>query len=206
MNRRWRTISLVALVALSLGGVRWGVQAAAGSQLLNAGKGQGDNGLLAQLQTATGGKAQVAVHSETGKLRFFGTDAQHSVARPAAVATTATAEDAARAFLAMYGPLFGVRDQAQELAVESKAVVGTNEFIKFQQTYGGVPVLGGELVVQVDTNRNVVSANGELLPDLNASVTPVVDANTARDAGRCASWYCCVALQSNCGRQRPSSM
>ena len=49
-----------------------------------------------------------------------------------------------------------------------------------QQVYQGIPVLGGELIVQLDADKNVISTNAEILPDLELNVTPNLDAAAAR--------------------------
>ena len=54
--------------------------------------------------------------------------------------------------------------------------------MRFQQVDGGVPVLGGELVVELDGARNTVATTGEILPDVNLDLDPAVSAQSARDA------------------------
>ena len=137
--------------------------------------------LLEQLKRQTQGDLRIAYHAETGKVRFMGTSLDHPMAQPAALAAGASAEQAARGFLATYGQLFGLQDQAQELqVVREKAARGGRSFVRFQQMYQGIPVLGAELVVQVDAQGNVVSANGELLPGPQLDILPQIDAATAR--------------------------
>jgi len=93
----------------------------------------------------------------------------------------ASPEEAGRVFLATYGQLFGLKDQAQELTVLRERVVDRGRsVVRFQQVYQGVPVLGGELIVQVDAGKNAVSANGEILPDLRVDTVPGLDADMAR--------------------------
>jgi hypothetical protein len=144
-----------------------------------------DQALLDRLQEATGGTARVSYHAYTGQVRFFGTQAGQPLPRPEALAPDAPPEAAARAFLAEYGPLFGLSDQAQELAVlRQQEVEGGRAFMRFQQVHSpfgdlrqGVPVLGGELIIQLDADRNVVSANGELLPATNLPTTNLPTTN-----------------------------
>jgi Zn-dependent metalloprotease len=144
-----------------------------------------DQALLDRLKEAAGGMARVSYHAYNGKVRFVGTKAGKPLPRPAGLAADAPPETAARTFLAEYGALFGLRDQAQELAIlRQQEVEGGRAFVRFQQVYQGVPVLGGELIVQLDPDRNVVSANGELLPSTNLPTTdlpiqPTVEAEAA---------------------------
>jgi Zn-dependent metalloprotease len=137
--------------------------------------------LVQQLRAATDQQVRVSYHAETGKVRFVGTTPEHPIAPPAQLVAGATPEQAARAFLTSYGPLFGAADQAQELRVAKVYSAGRGRStVRFQQVYQGVPILGGELNVQLTAEQAVLAANGELQPDLSLSVTPAVSAATAR--------------------------
>ncbi len=137
--------------------------------------------LIEQLQRQTEGQVRISYHAQTGKIRFIGTDPTHPIPRPAEVATQATPEQAARQFLATYGRLFGLTDQANQLtAMRTKLADHGRSFVRFQQVYQGIPVMGGELIVQVDAGKNVRSANGEVLPHLVVDVVPTIDAEAAR--------------------------
>jgi Zn-dependent metalloprotease len=127
------------------------------------------------------GAAVVSYHAETGRVRFIGTRPGQSIAPPTMLSAGGSPEAAARGFMAVYGELFGLRDQDQELALmRVRAADRGRSFVRFQQVYQGVPVVAGELIVQTDAANNVVSANGEILPDLALDVLPQVDAETAR--------------------------
>jgi len=137
--------------------------------------------LIEQLQQQTEGKVRISYHAQTGKVRFIGTDPAHPIPRPAMLAAEATPEQAARQFLATYGRLFGLTNQADELRVmRTKSADRGRSFVRFQQVYQGVPVMGGELIVQLDASKNVLSANGEVLPDLAVDLVPTIDAEAAR--------------------------
>jgi bacillolysin len=144
-------------------------------------QGPTDETLIGQLQQETGGKTRISYHAETGKVRFIGTSPDRPIAQPAVLAAGASPEEAARGFLATYGQLFGLTDQAQELTVmRSQTVDRGRSFVRFQQVYQGLPVLGGELIVQLDADQDVVSANGEVLPEPKVNVVPTIGAETAR--------------------------
>ncbi len=124
--------------------------------------------------------AQIAYHNETGGARFISTTPGRAISQPSALRAGATGEDAARGFLAVYGPLFGINDQSRELVRENeKKPDATRTFERFQQVYNGIPVIGGELIVQVNSSNNILSANGEVLPKIAVSTTPAVSAATA---------------------------
>jgi Zn-dependent metalloprotease len=143
-----------------------------------------DDQLLAELRQITGGKLRIARHAETGKLRLAATDVQHTVPHAAGLSAVASSEQVARAFLQRYGSLFGVADQAQELMVMRETAAGGGAFVRFQQLHAGVPVLGGEIIVQLSGSRGIVSASGELLPDIRQRTVPAIAAADAQQRAR----------------------
>ncbi|MFB0507516.1 MAG: hypothetical protein ACETWT_12365, partial [Thermodesulfobacteriota bacterium] len=130
---------------------------------------QGDEAyLVGQLHQLTGGKLRISTHAMTGRARFIGTELSDAILQPAIISAEATPEEAARGFLSTYGSLFGLKDQSRELTVmRSKAVDRGRAFVRFQQVYSGLPILGGELIVQVNSSNDILSANGEILPDID---------------------------------------
>jgi len=118
-------------------------------------------------------KLDVSIHDQTGKVRFLATSPAEPILISAVVASGGeiTAEDAARAFLGEHGDLFGLRDASGELTLMTEVSDETQRsFERFQQVYQGVPVLGGELVVQLDEGKNIISVNGEILPELDDEI------------------------------------
>ncbi len=59
------------------------------------------------------------------------------------------------------------------------------EHVRVQQTYRGVPVVGGELVVHMDREA-VVGVSGRFVPDLDLDVTPAISREDA--AGYAQAW------------------
>ncbi len=141
-----------------------------------------DTALEQQLRSRAGGPVRVERHDATGRVRFVGPSAGHPVRadRPGL-----PPERAARSFLARFGTLFGVRDQARELRTVATTARGTTRtrggsVVRFEQLHRGVPVFAGDLAVRLDGRGNVLSAAGELLPGLDVDVTPTVGADAAR--------------------------
>ncbi|MFQ5342690.1 MAG: M4 family metallopeptidase [Anaerolineae bacterium] len=181
-----RTVILVALIPLLLpiaGGSASGPEELRPPQEpAPTAPGPTDATLIDQLQQATQGQASVSYHARTGKVRFIGSNLDHPIRQPAKLLEAATAEDAARHFLVTYGQLFGLTDQARELTLmRTRGVDRGRSFVRFQQVYRDIPVLGGELIVQLDADRNIISANGEVLPNLALDSTPRLDAAAARE-------------------------
>ena len=125
--------------------------------------------------------AQVYRHAQTGKVRFIGTTQEHAISRPSALAVSASPEAAARAYMTAYGKLFGIEDQARQLRAEGVEVAGKDRsVVRFRQVHEDVPVLGGELNVQVDGANNLLVATGEVLPDISLDTKPGVGAQEAQ--------------------------
>jgi Zn-dependent metalloprotease len=109
----------------------------------------------------------------TGKVRFIGAEFSRAIAQPTILGAKATPETAARGFLSTYGSLFGIKDQARELKVmRSKKVDRGRSFVRFQQRHSDVPILGGELIIQTDSFNNILSANGEIIPEIRVNTSP----------------------------------
>jgi bacillolysin len=150
-----------------------------------------DQLLMSQLQSSSNGSVQVEYHALTGMVRFIGASTESPV-RNASKAAGLSREDAARSFLQVYAPLFGIKDQAAELSVmKSKSAAGGRSFVKYQQRHKGLPVIAGELNVQMDQAGNVLSANGETSPDISLDTVPTTAAETAGQAALAAvsKWY-----------------
>jgi Zn-dependent metalloprotease len=74
-----------------------------------------------------------------------------------------------------------LRDQASELTVmREKAAERGRSVVRFQQVYQGIPVLGGELIVNLDEAKNILSLHGEILPNIAIKTTPTIDTATAQ--------------------------
>jgi bacillolysin len=132
----------------------------------------------AAVERATGGASRVAVHARTGLARFVGTTRARPIPRSSGSGPGSSPEVQARAFLGAYGEMFGIADPAAQLRTEARSG-GDPRSTRFQQLHKGVPVLGGELSVQVDEDGDVLTAAGEIAPDLTPDVVPSLDAAAA---------------------------
>jgi Zn-dependent metalloprotease len=130
---------------------------------------------------------QVNYHLGTNKVRFLNTKSGAAIQQPGFLSPAATIDSAALNFLTYYGEMFGLSDPADQLAVMKTSTLGDaaageveRSFVRFQQVHADIPVMGGELIVQMDAHKNVFSINGEVLPNLNLVTTPSINAETAR--------------------------
>ena len=138
--------------------------------------------LIEELWQATGGELRISRHSETGLVRFLGTTTEAAIAQPSLVESGVTPDVAARSFLGEYGSIFGITNPEQQLALMTERTLDDGRsVVRYQQTYQDVPVLAGELIVQMKGVDNAVLAvNGEVLPDIDLDVSPAVSTETAR--------------------------
>ena len=141
------------------------------------------------------GSAKLGYHPRTGRVRFIsGTPAaplSGGLAGVAAGKRRLSGDDArtkARRFVDRYGDMFGLKDPASELRVRrtqrrltpapglaSDAAAGLpNATVRFEQQRGGLPVMGGEIVVQLSKDGEVLSAAGEILPSSKAVAGPAI--------------------------------
>ena len=119
----------------------------------------------------------ISRHALTGMVSFMGAPASGRAIREAtALDKNATAEDVARSFLSAQGSQFGIANARTDLKVlrETKADNGNNT-VRFQQTYQGIPVLAGEMIIHMDSGKNVLSAMGEILPGIDLDINPLID-------------------------------
>jgi bacillolysin len=137
-----------------------------------------DATLLRRLSQASGGTPRIVRHAETGKARFLEAGSNQPLWQSNSLAA-ATPEQLSRTFLSAYGQLFGLRSQDRELTLMQQERVSDRNFVRFQQVYQGVPVIAGEIVVQTNQQRAVMSANGELMPELQITTQPSVAADLA---------------------------
>lgn len=136
--------------------------------------------LLNQLRQSSADTLRISYHGETGKVRFIGAMPQSPISQPASLAADASPEEAARGFLNTYGTLFGLTDPDNELTVMKQRLENNGRSaVRFQQNYRGIPIIGGEIIVQMGNRQDILSANGEVLPDIEISIIPSVDAKTA---------------------------
>jgi bacillolysin len=124
------------------------------------------------------GRARTSNHAQTGRLRFIGTEAGRPIARR--TAPGALGEAVARDYLSRCGSLFGLVDQSSELVAErTESLEHGRSMVRFQQLYRGLPVFGGELIVNLDEAKNITSLSGEILPGLSLASVPKISAASA---------------------------
>ncbi len=145
----------------------------------------------AQAQSGDGLKREVNV--ESGRVSFIRPEKGASL--PAAEALGSASlmqEDPAQALAVRYAPEFGLQDAGRNLSImKSSRSENGHQSVRFQQSHEGVPVMGGELIVNTDDNGDLYSISGEVSPGLRLSTQPAIDAGQARETAlkAVARWY-----------------
>ena len=96
------------------------------------------------------GKAKPVVVSrfsktKNGYLRFLGAPPGHSF--PVSLVVQSNAEATAKNFLAEHKAAFGIRSKALDLVTRKMKTKSGRSHVRFQQTYGEVPIFGAETIV-----------------------------------------------------------
>ena len=130
-------------------------------------------GAIVAMRELAGGTAYVRIRPTTGNVTFVG-----SAARPLTAPSDDDLESIADRFLDRVAPAFGVEDAADLDATRVVDGIGTDS-VRFRQVVNDVPVLGGEIAVQIDHDGAVRSASGETSASAGIETEPTVPASTA---------------------------
>ena len=132
-----------------------------------------------QLNQQNGG---IIGHShQTGMINFLGAGSENGIAPRTSKQTWVTAEDQAVDHLDTYAPIFGEPNPRQNLQLVSTRQPRRGQVTyRYQQTYKDIPILAGEILLNITTEGDLLSLRGELSPELDLSVTPKISAAEAR--------------------------
>lgn len=166
MTRRpARLVAVLALVALGSGAL---AGPAAGARPAD------------RLITRLGDGVRVSRNSVTGLVGFLGGTEARPLASAASLGGAGSPRAASAAFLDRYAALFGVTNPARDLRVSGSSRAMGRTFVRYQQLHRGLPVVAGELIVQVGPGNDVISVNGEASPGLAVDTRPAISAKRAR--------------------------
>jgi Zn-dependent metalloprotease len=146
--------------------------------------------LAASAQDADGIKRQV--NAESGRISFVGPESGRVLSASRALGTFARPQDPAMALAKRFGPEFGLKSPERELSEMRTSRPGDGRVTThYQQTYQGIPVMGGELIVNTNENGDLYSMNGEVSPALSLSTQPEITPVQARETALAAvtKWY-----------------
>ncbi len=128
---------------------------------------------LASAQTGDGINRQV--NPESGRVSFIGPESGRALSAFRALGTFLRPQDPAMALVKRFGPEFGLSNPEHELSeIRTSHPEDGRVIVRYQQEYQGIPVMGGELIVNTNQNGDLYSMNGEVSPDLTLQTQPQV--------------------------------
>ena len=132
-----------------------------------------------------GPEADVTRSDDTGKVVFVATEPGAPIPAPDGVSAGTPAATAALGYLSDHADAFGVG--GDRLAVTDVTTTASGGVaVRTQQFVDGVPVMAGELVVNLTAGNEVLSVSGEALPGNGIDTDPTVSRAEAADAAGAA--------------------
>jgi bacillolysin len=125
-------------------------------------------------------KQRIGYNEATGKVSFIGADPSRPIAIRGAQTQGLQADSRALAMVSAYATDFGLRNPVSELKLLETEQVDGREVTRFQQVYQGIPIMGGEIIVNANDRAELLSLSGEISPDLALDVNPTVSAKQAQ--------------------------
>ncbi len=138
-------------------------------------------------------------HDETGKVGFIGTRAGRPI--DSGVGPGATPGAAARTFVSGRAGSLGLHGSGLDV-VETHRTLNRGTAVRLQQTHRGVPVLGGQFVVNLDGANDVLSVLGEASPITSTSAAP----STTPSVSAAAAERTSIASVAKQARVRPGAL
>ena len=131
-------------------------------------------------------------NAESGKVSFIGPESGRVLSSQKDLGTFIRPQDPAMALAKRFAPEFGIDDPERELTEMKTSRPGDGRMtVRYQQTYQGIPVMGGELIVNTNEQGDLYSMNGEVSPDLSFQTQAEIASEKAQDAALQAmvKWY-----------------
>jgi Zn-dependent metalloprotease len=134
------------------------------------------------------------VNPQTGKVSFLGPEAGSvlSASQVLGISPFSPPADPALALAKRFGGEFGLNSPERELSpMKSHRAENGRITTRYQQSYKGIPIMGGELIVNTNDSGDLYSMNGEVSPNLSLSTQPTIDSEQAKQTAlqAVAKWY-----------------
>ncbi|HLO33505.1 MAG TPA: choice-of-anchor Q domain-containing protein [Anaerolineales bacterium] len=151
---------------------------------------------LSQPQAAVSAQKDDGIHrdynAESGKVtRITGTN-NEPISLMSAMSADLTAQERSEVLVEQFAPEFGLTQPSQELQLAKESQPEPDRVVtKYQQVYQGVPVLGGELIVNASQAGELYSMNGEVAQGLDLNTQPDLSKEAAISAAQhgMVKWY-----------------
>jgi hypothetical protein len=90
-----------------------------------------------------------------------------------------SAEDQALGIIDQYADALGLSNPSQELRLEKAESFDNRTMLRYQQVYRGIPVMGGDLILNTQGEGYLLSLSGELSPELSLDTATQLTAEQA---------------------------
>lgn len=151
------------------------------------------SGFQAPVVTAQGEDGiQRSTNAQSGRLSILVPESGRVLPASRALGTFLRPADPALALAKRFAPEFGLKDPERELSeIRSSHPNDGRVTVRYQQIYQGIPVIGGELIVNTNKDGDLYSINGEVSPDLSLPIQPTIDSTQAAETAlqALAKWY-----------------
>ncbi len=115
------------------------------------------------------------INAQTGKVSLISPENGPVVSAADALGNASPPQDPALALAKRFGPEFGLKDPGQDLAETKRQRLDNGRITaRYQQKYQGIPIMGGELIVNTNANGDLYSMNGEVSSELALSTQPTL--------------------------------
>lgn len=123
----------------------------------------------------------IGYNNLTDKIRFVGTNNNNPIKLSKSTEQInqllmVNFEHAGKFYVESIKNFIGISDAANELKsikVSENAYEGAT--IKYQQTFNNIPVFLGEVIVQLNKNKDLISLASKIVPDINIKPIPLID-------------------------------
>ncbi|MGC1376947.1 MAG: M4 family metallopeptidase [Anaerolineales bacterium] len=116
----------------------------------------------------------------TGALAFIGSEPGRAMASLLANPSAASPASNATAFTSTYASQMGLKDVSAELTLtKASTEPGGRSTVRYQQTYRGIPVFGGDVIVNTNAQGAMLSLTAKTSPNLKVDITPTLTAEQA---------------------------
>jgi len=124
-------------------------------------------------------------NAESGRVSFIGPESGRTLSYAQAMGllpgSASRPADPAMALAKRFASEFGLRDAERNLtALKTNRPGDGRVTVKYQQNYQGIPVMGGELIVNTNENGDLYSINGEVSQNLSLDTQPAIDSTQAK--------------------------
>lgn len=124
-----------------------------------------------------GGNFDISANAKSGQLNFV--SAKDPSSPLWKTKTKGSRQANARRFLGDFGKYFGVSRPDNFKFIKERQDREGNSHLRYNQTYQGVPVLGGQLIVHLKNSQEVTAVNGQVNPIAGLGVEPEISADKA---------------------------